>query len=140
LHIFIAAMNKGIIMPDTLALTIWQNRISPVFDASQTVLIIEAEKGEEISRRKITIESCDPVSKAKELSENGIRELICGAISTPYAVALESREIRLIPFVSGDAQQVIETRLQGARLFPRFRMPGCGRQRHRGQGRRQRGC
>ena len=124
-------------MTERIALTTWQGRISPVFDGARTAVIIDVDQGNETNRREITLNAPDPVSRAEELADLGVRLLICGAISAPFSAALESRNIRLIPFVSGEIRQVIASYLKGVQLPLRFGMPGCGGHRRR-QGKQRR--
>jgi len=118
-------------MAQTIALAIWRNRISPVFDSSQVVLILEVENGTEVNRRNVTLETHAPSSRARELSEQGVQVLICGAISLTYANAIESMGINIIPFVAGDINPVIRSFLEGTVQNSDFRMPGCRRKRRK---------
>ncbi len=62
---------------------------------------------------------------AGELSELGIEVLICGAISQNDAFLIEAANIRLIPFIAGDADRILELYAGGRPIIPRFLMPGC---------------
>jgi len=118
-------------MADMIALAAWKNRISPVFDSSRVVLIMQVENVTEISRRYVTLKASDPASRAIELSEFGVQVLICGAISQSFAIAIESMGIHIIPFVAGDINAVIGSYLEGEVLHSDFQMPGCGGKRRR---------
>ncbi len=122
---------KGDRMAQTIALAIWKDRISPVFDSSQVVLIVDIENGTEISRRNVTLEAHTPLSRARELSDLGVQVLICGAISLTFANAIESMGINIIPFVAGDINPVIRLFLEGTVLNSDFLMPGCRRKSRR---------
>ena len=89
-----------------VALTAWEDRISPVFDSSRRLLIAEIDNGEIVSKR---YESFFPEMSARlagVLKSLGIDVLICGAISQFPASILENSGILLIPFVSGNADMV----------------------------------
>ena len=118
-------------MADTIALATWKNRISPVFDSSRVVLVVQVKDITEISRRYVTLKASAPASRAIELSELGVQVLICGAISQSFASAIESRGIHIIPFVAGDIKAVIGSYLEGGILHSDFQMPGCGGKRQR---------
>ncbi len=117
----------------TIALAVWGDILSPVFDAARTVLIANIEDGNIRSTRAEALGPEQPYSRASRLSEWGVEVLICGAISTDFARMLERSGIELIGFVSGNARQVLEAYLRKMPIGQAFRMPGC-----LGQGRRRR--
>jgi hypothetical protein len=43
-----------------IAITIWGNRISPVFDASKTLLIVKIDNGEIVDQVIIDFQACSP--------------------------------------------------------------------------------
>jgi predicted Fe-Mo cluster-binding NifX family protein len=119
-----------------VALTVWNGRISPVFDVSRKILILDVSHGSVTGQREEPLEGIDPVQKARKLVEWEVRKLICGAISRPLAGLFATYGIRTIPFIAGDAEEVIEAYL--ARKLPNrsMAMPGCcggGRRRYPGK-------
>lgn len=112
-----------------VALTIWEDRISPLFDSATMLLIVEVKNGCIVARHHRTIDSEMPISRVSVLSECGIRIIICGAISQFYAHMIEAHGIRIIPFVTGEIERVLDAYLHNALFLPSFRMPGCGKQR-----------
>ncbi|MGW8284570.1 MAG: NifB/NifX family molybdenum-iron cluster-binding protein [Candidatus Deferrimicrobiaceae bacterium] len=115
-----------------VALTVWNGRISPVFDVSRKILLLDIRNGVVTGRREEPIEGIDPAQKAGKLAEWQVRELICGAVSRPLAGLFAAYGIRTIPFIAGDAEEVIEAYL--ARKLPNrsMAMPGyCGGGRRR---------
>jgi len=127
-----------------IAMTVLGERISPVFDVSQHFVLVDVEEGREISRRAETVAVAEPLVKLDRLSEWAVSAVICGAISRPLAEMLIASGVRVIPFVAGDAEDVLAAYLRGELPGPSFVMPGCrcarGR-RLRGRGmRRAAGC
>ncbi|MBN2412926.1 hypothetical protein JXQ31_14660 [candidate division KSB1 bacterium] len=118
-------------MAHTIAFAVWRDRISPLFDSSQVVLVLDVENGIEINRQHVTLKMQEPSSRAGELAERGVQVLVCGAISLAFASAIESMGINIIPFVAGDINPVIRSFLNGTVQNSDFRMPGCRRKRHR---------
>ena len=107
-----------------VALTIWENRISPLFDATRMLLIAEIEGGT-ISRKYREAFECDsPFSRAERLDDLGVTVLICGGISDAFARLIEARRIKIIPFASGAADEVLETFIARRSLDKRFRKGG----------------
>ncbi len=114
-----------------LALTVWQGRISPVFDVARNILVVDVEAGIVIARRNENFVEQDPFQKIARLAELRVQTLVCGAVSRPVAGAASVYGIRMVAFVAGDVDQVIDAFLTGSLLNPAFCMPGC-----RGGGRR----
>jgi len=71
------------------------------------------------------LESDLPVQKALRLAELGVSTLICGAISKSVNETVMSYGIRVIPFVAGELQDVVEVWLKGVLDQDCFAMPGC---------------
>lgn len=110
-----------------IALAEWNKKISPVFDSTRAVLLVDIENGTVETKQYIQLQSQMPYNRAQELVEYGVKVLICGAISKMYANSIETQDIKIIPFVTGNVDQVIKSYLQGKLNRKNFRMPGCGR-------------
>lgn len=108
-----------------VAVAIWNDRISPVFDVSRTILILDIAKGVVTGESIARFDDDNPVRKLSTLSQNGIHTLICGAISRPIAEIFINSGIRLIPFVAGNRQEVIEAYLNESLPCWELCMPGC---------------
>lgn len=111
------------------ALTIWGNRISPVFDSANTLLIVEIKDQQICSRRYEPFYPDFPSRLAGRLADLGIQVLICGAISEMPAKIIESAGVKLIPFITGSTDEVLDMYARGNAFIEPFLMPGC---RHRG--------
>jgi len=108
-----------------IALTVWDERISPVFDSAHTFLIVDI-KNEKI--KKISYKSFDPQQEyrfAEDLNRLGVEVLICGAISEVHSILIEASSIHLIPFIGGNVNEIIGSYAKGNSLSPCFLMPGC---------------
>ena len=108
-----------------IALPIWKDRISPVFDASRELLIVEVKDNQETSRSEEALEETLVYRRVARLKELGVSELVCGAISRPLAAMLAASGVRVIPFVTGSVSEVLSAYLEGRLCGPRFLMPGC---------------
>lgn len=109
-----------------VALTVWEDRISPVFDSARTLLIAEITDNEIVSRHFETFMPEMTVRLAGSLKNLHIDVLICGAISQFPAGIIENAGIELIPFVSGNAEDVLVSYANEIQMVPAFSMPGCG--------------
>ena len=108
-----------------VALTIWGNRISPVFDSARKLLIVEVESNKVVDRQYELFNAETDSDLAKMLTDLQINVLICGAISRRYSDIIETSEIKLIPFITGHVDVVLESYIQNNRVATDFLMPGC---------------
>jgi predicted Fe-Mo cluster-binding NifX family protein len=107
------------------ALTVWNGRVSPVFDVSREAVILTIEKGAVTARRREGIEAPTAALKIERLTELGVQTLICGAISAPLHRELTARGVRVLGFVAGEIDEVVQAFLAGTLPAPALSMPGC---------------
>jgi len=123
----------------TVAIPTWNGRVSPVFDSASRLLVVEAGEEGECSRFETDISGDFLPGKIMRLSGLGIDTLICGAISRPVAYMITTAGIKLIPWISGQVEDVLQAFLKGSLFDRQFMMPGCasywGKGLHRGRGR-----
>ncbi|MBW1894776.1 MAG: NifB/NifX family molybdenum-iron cluster-binding protein [Deltaproteobacteria bacterium] len=118
------------------ALTVWEDRISPVFDSAHMLLIAEIENSEIINKQYETFNPDTPSQLLNKLLGLEVHALICGAISEEPAIIIEAGGIKLFPFIAGYADEVLESYAKGKQNLPAFLMPGCSQQ---GSGRKRQG-
>ena len=108
-----------------VAITVWGNRISPVFDSAQTLLVVEI-RDDQVVDRKIQLFQATMFNRCLRLLEElNVKVLICGALCEGPARLIESHHIEVIPFITGEAEKVLQCFVQGDDLQD-FAMPGCG--------------
>jgi len=117
-----------------VAIPIWNRRISPLFDTAQRVLIVELDGEQEVARTEEQIGDVALPQKAGRLTELGARVLICGAISRPLAEMLSAAGIEVVPFITGEVEEVLKAYVGGGLPAPQFLMPGCCGRRFRFRG------
>lgn len=123
-----------------VALTVWNERISPVFDVCREALVVDIEDGAVVSSSVHGLEGGTDFDRVGRLAGMGVETLICGAISRPLHREFMARHLEVIGFVAGDVDAVLAAFLAGRLSGGGFAMPGCGRRRRRmGRG-RGRGC
>lgn len=118
------------------AFSTWDNRIAPVFDASNQIRLVEVESGKVVRSEQDALPEDLPVQKALRLAELKIDVLVCGAISRAMHDIVISYGIRIIPFVSGALDEIVQALVSGQSDWTSFSMPGC----MGGGGRRSRGA
>ena len=110
-----------------IAVTVWEHRVSPVFDSARTLLIAEIKDDALINTSYLNFDPNRPLELLQMLQAQQIVLLICGAVSEGPANMLEAAGIELISFIAGDVLRVLESFLQGGPLGAEFKMPGCGK-------------
>lgn len=108
-----------------IAVTVWGNRISPVFDSAQTLLIVGVNDDQIYERKVLSFRSGLLAQFISLLEEMEVKLLICGALCKGPVLALESRGIEVLPFMTGKVETVLDVFVSGEDLSGCF-MPGCG--------------
>ena len=118
-----------------IAISEWQNRVAPVFDCCQTVVIFSEEQEDRSAGEKLSLPMLAE-DKTAYLLRAGIQLLICGAISCNLKREVENNSIKIIPFISGDIQSVVSAFTSGTLENEHFCMPGrtCRKRRWRCKG------
>lgn len=107
-----------------LAVTVWGNRISPVFDAASTLLVAEITD-KKISRHYYTdFDPESPMDLIHTLKKHHVNILVCGAISKTPASLILNQHIHLISFVTGNVRQFLDSFVPDRTVEKKNRMPG----------------
>lgn len=109
-----------------VALTVWENRISPVFDVAHDLMIVNIDNGKVADKRYVSFDPDRISSLLTILEDRNVDCLICGAISEAPARMIVDSGIRLIPFITGNLNLVLGYFAKGESIVPGFLMPGCG--------------
>ncbi len=107
-----------------IAITTWGNRVSPVFDSAATLMIAEVKNLKVISR---IFEAFNPKNTTQILSvlnNNKIDVLICGAITDIQSKPIEQSGVKLISFITGNADEVLISLFKKSHKISDFLMPG----------------
>ena len=123
-----------------IAIPIYGDNVSNVFDFAHRLLLVEIENGKVIERSEIELKDESLLQRAGQLKDLGIDVLICGAISQALANMVTASGIQLLPYVTGSVNDVLEAYLSGQLVQPQFSMPGCWPGARRGFGRGGRRC
>jgi predicted Fe-Mo cluster-binding NifX family protein len=118
-----------------VAMPIWEQRISPVFDTARRMLIADVEGNKVTSRFIIPFPESFPPRRAMFLRIWGIKILICGGISAYLARMMSARGIRVIPGIRGGVDEILNAFCRGNIPASQFAMPGWRGWRRKGYGR-----
>ena len=127
-----------------LAIPIYNDNISNVFDFAHKLLLVDIENGKEANRSEVALENQLLPQRAGQLKNLGVDVLVCGAISRVLANMVTTSGIQVLPYVTGSINDVLQAYLTGQLVKPEFSMPGCWPGARKGFGRRGgqggRGC
>jgi predicted Fe-Mo cluster-binding NifX family protein len=130
-----------------IAVPIWNDSVSNVFDFAGRLLLVELANGKEVSRSEVPLRVQSLPERAGGLKRLGVNVLLCGAISRALANMVTASGIEVLPYVTGRVNEVLQAYFTGQLTQPQFTMPGCwpgarkgfGRCRRGGRGRRGQG-
>jgi predicted Fe-Mo cluster-binding NifX family protein len=113
-----------------ILVSVFQGRISPVFDVAKELLIVEVQGAKELGRREARVEETEVSTRAGQIVRIGAHVLICGAVSESLESMLTSAGVWVIPNTCGPVEEVLKAFIS-SEFGPRsFLMPGCcGRRR-----------
>ena len=109
-----------------IAVTVWGQRVSPVFDAARTLLVAEIDHGTLTTTALLAFDPAHPGELVRLLRARGVQVIICGAVSAEPAALLEAAGFDLVPFVTGPVPRVLEAFARGQAFDRELCMPGCG--------------
>ena len=107
-----------------IAITVWGNRISPVFDAASTLLLLDVDGNDVVDREVRVFQPNRYESFLALLKEKGIELLICGAMCETAVRRVEASGVEVASFLAGEVEALIEGYLKEGD-FSEFSMPGC---------------
>jgi len=117
-----------------IAVSVWEGRVSPVFDTASRLLVLDMGETSEASRFEVFLDEQTCSRKCSRIQVLGVEVLICGAISRYFEGILTAAGIRVIPWVCGAVSEVVAAFRDGTLNQPKYLMPGCqGRRRAREQ-------
>jgi predicted Fe-Mo cluster-binding NifX family protein len=96
-----------------VAVSNWEGRISPLFDVTDHVLLVEIEGGKQRTREQVLLTTEDPLKRACFFVQVGVEVIICGSISKTMKRALMSEGIEVISHISGGVEEAVEAYIEG---------------------------
>lgn len=108
-----------------IALSIWKDCISTVFDTADQLLIFEPDGTNGYKRTTVKLISTDVKERTNEMKEQQVDVLICGAISRPLENLLSSLGICVFAFVRGPVEDVWTAYQNNCLEQALFSLPGC---------------
>ncbi len=122
-----------------LAIPVFRSRVAPVFNWCSKILLLEEQATSGAAGQEIVLLNMNAFDRLRILRAEGVRILICGALS-PDLLSYGTRlGCHIISGVAGDIDEVLQAYQARQLTQPRFRLPGCaGPYRHCQTGRKTR--
>ena len=110
-----------------VAISVWNQRIAPVFDVSRNALVCRTEGDRLVRENREHLSAEDPVEKIHTLLELETEVLICGSISRNLLDLTEMYGMITFPFTTGHVEEVKTAFMQDRLAESGFARPGCRR-------------
>ncbi|MFC1683480.1 NifB/NifX family molybdenum-iron cluster-binding protein [Candidatus Zixiibacteriota bacterium] len=108
----------------TIALPLFGSRISPRFDCAAQVMLARVEDGRVVARESVATEAQHCLTRINWLCQRGVQVVICGGISGFSLRMLKDRGLRVLPGLTGDAEEVLQLFLDGRLRSNQFKSGG----------------
>jgi predicted Fe-Mo cluster-binding NifX family protein len=110
-----------------IAIAAYQNRIAAILESADRLIILDPPVRVDSSAHLITLTDHSVGALLIHLQRQGVKILICGAVSGWLQHWFEANEIQVCCWMTGEVDQVIEALATEKINSPRFLMPGCRR-------------
>jgi len=107
-----------------IAIPVYGDYVSNVFDFAHRLLVVDIENGRELNRSEVTLTPELVPQRAGRLRSLGANVLICGAVSRPLMYMLTASGIKVLPYVTGRVDEVLQAYIAGQLGQPQFILPG----------------
>ena len=94
-------------------MSVFRDRVSPRFDFSPEMWIIEVERGVVVNAEKLFISDLNIPQRLEQISSNGVDKVICGGIDGFCVNQLGSKGIDVVQDVTGDAGVAFDLFMKG---------------------------
>jgi predicted Fe-Mo cluster-binding NifX family protein len=107
-----------------VAIPIFRNRVSPVFDSCERLLIIDIDQNSEKDRKEIYLDDMPLSQRLAILKQLYVTVVICSGISETLHKMLSCCDIRPICGIAGDVEDVVCAFCCNRLDQPKYFMPG----------------
>jgi len=88
-----------------IAISVSDDRVSPVFDVARRLLLVDIEDGRDVNRTEEVLEESQLAPRASRIAELHTDVLVCGAISRTLEAMLISAGVEVIPQTCGHVKR-----------------------------------
>lgn len=110
-----------------VAIPIFRSRVPPVLNWCSTILIFPDDTCETVQSREIVLLDVSGPERLRILKQEGVRTIICGALSPDLLIFGEELGLRIIHGIAGDVWDVLQAYHTRKLDLPCYWLPGCRR-------------
>lgn len=107
-----------------IAIPVWENRVSPVFDTSTHILVADIKENRLVSKEIISLQGITLYQRIELLHKLRIRTFICCAVTRPLLESILGKNIKAVSNICGDIDQILDAVCKGKDIKALFSMPG----------------
>ena len=107
-----------------IAIPIFKSRISPVFDTSTKMLVVDWKDGREIQRQEVFLDSLSLYERQRIFASLNVHVFICGGITETFQKMIESPGIQCITGKTGPVDEILDAYRAGKINKKKYQMPG----------------
>ena len=110
-----------------LVIPVFRDRVAPVLDWCSKIVLIPENVASAASGRQIDVARKDIFGLMRDLREQGVETLICGALSPEMLSFLQGLGFEVVDGIAGEVEEVLRAYREKDLGRPRYRLPGHSR-------------
>ena len=87
--------------------------VAPCFGYSATIAIFTVKRGKVVGQADFCLQSTDILDRVRLLRDQEVGTLICGGVQEPLDDMLQANGVRVISWVSGTVEELLDCYLRG---------------------------
>lgn len=116
-----------------LAVPVMRSRVAPVLNWCSRIQIFPEDPSQEGLGQELILPHLEAAQRLEVLRNQGVRTLICGALSADLLCCAKQLGLTIVCGVAGEVDEVVRSYRQNTLDHPKFWLPGCrGPRRYRG--------
>jgi predicted Fe-Mo cluster-binding NifX family protein len=97
----------------TIAISVFGSRVSVRLDSTEYIMLFSVENGFIKDREKVYLYQTNPLGKINKIKKLMPNILICGGLTETYKNMLLENNIKIVPWICGDTEDVLSQYLAG---------------------------
>ncbi|MHC1742821.1 MAG: NifB/NifX family molybdenum-iron cluster-binding protein [Syntrophobacteraceae bacterium] len=108
-----------------LAIPVLRSRVAPVLNWCSTIYLFPVGASAAVEGRELLLPDMSGLERLKILKQEGVRTIVCGALSPDLLMFGEELGLRIIHGIAGDVTEVLHAYRTRTLDDPCYWLPGC---------------
>ena len=108
-----------------LAVPVLRCRVAPVLNWCSRIQLFPEDPSQEGEGQELLLPHLEAPQRLQVLRNNGVRTLICGALSADLLHYARKLGLTVVSGVAGEVDEVVQSYRQNTLDHPKFWLPGC---------------